>query len=243
MTYSAIGKRSGLDLAAYDFLFHKENIPRPLAKHWEYTFCYRGGERDIWCLDPRVSDARPEFHPVLGDKRNECLLSFVTQYRNTYTVGPLDYCGIAKLVHGRGNDVYVIPSSLSSFSLIFDSPSMLVCNYDPRISQFYNQRRGLEKETIKLKAKGAEHSGIEPTMKRKLLLALGHHTPSGSLSSSSSSPISVDSSSLTTISDQTDQTEQRPRKRLRRSADRDLNISMILSTESTIHTTRSTSRI
>jgi hypothetical protein len=52
----------------------------------------------------------------VGVQRQNRLLSFVTQHRNTYTVGPLDYCGTAKLVHGSGKDVYVLfPKSHSVF--------------------------------------------------------------------------------------------------------------------------------
>ena len=121
---------------------------------------------------------------------------------------------------------------------------MVVCEHDPRQSEFYIKRLVLKKETVKLRGKGTEHSGIEPAVKRKLLdtiTTFGDCIPSGSSSPSSPSPIPFDSNSLTI----TDQTEQRPRKRLRRSADRDMSsISVTLST-GTIKTrlTRSTSRI
>lgn len=100
-----LAKKSGLDLSAYKFLFHAENIPRPLSKKWKRTNCYRSGQRDIWSVYP---DASPPFEAILGDQRQQRLLGFVTQHRNTYTVGPLDYCGTAKLVHGSGKDVYVL---------------------------------------------------------------------------------------------------------------------------------------
>ena len=118
---------------------------------------------------------------------------------------------------------------------------MVICEHDPRQSKFYIKHLVLQKETVKLRGKGTEHSGIEPAVKCKLMDTIstfGDCIPSGSSSPPSPPPISFDSNSLTT----TDQTEQRPRKRLRRSADCD--ISMTLST-SAIKTrlTRSTSRI
>jgi hypothetical protein len=95
-----LAKKSGIDLLGYQFLFHAENIPRPLSKKWVNTYCYRGAQRDIWSIYPGAP-----FEEILGDERKMRLLSFVTQHRNTYTVGPLDYCGTAKLVHGSGKDV------------------------------------------------------------------------------------------------------------------------------------------
>ena len=86
------------------FLFHRADIQRPLARNWTPTFCYRAGSRDVWSIHPALSYP---FDPVLGEDREKRLLRVVTQYQNIYTVGPLDYCGIGKLVRGRGQDVYV----------------------------------------------------------------------------------------------------------------------------------------
>lgn len=39
--------------------------------------------------------------------REKALLSYIIQHTLDYTVGPLDYCGIARLIKGRGADMYV----------------------------------------------------------------------------------------------------------------------------------------
>jgi len=118
---------------------------------------------------------------------------------------------------------------------------MLVCNYDPLVPEFYVKRRALEKETAKLKAKGAEHSGIEPALKRKVMhtiSSLQDCIPSIATASPtlSSSPIPFDSDSIMDLA------EQKPRKRLRRSADRDIS-STLSSGTTDRRITRSTSRI
>jgi len=193
MMTTYLAKASGLNLSEYHFLFHNQSIQRPVTKCWKNTYCYRGQKRDIWTLWPDVSESWP-FDAIFGEEQDKRLLSFVTQHRNTYTVGPLDYCGIAKLVHGRGGDVYVLSFPFSPFSLICLSPRMLVCNYDPSADEFYVKRHVLEKETVKLKAKGTERSGIVPAVKRKLLhtiSSLRDSTPTGSYSSPSSSVVCI----------------------------------------------------
>ena len=200
-TYSA--KKSGLDPSAYNFLFHVENLPRPLAQKWKPTYCYRGRNRDIWSIYPNAP-----FDAILNGDRKKWLLSFLTQYCNMYIVGPLDYCGIAKLVHGRADDMYV---SLKPFLSLFvvDFARLVICDHDPRIPEFYIKRCMLEKEAMKLKAKGAEHSGIEPAVKRKLLKTIStlrDCTPSSSSRPSSPSPFSFDSSPCNITDSQTEET-------------------------------------
>lgn len=45
----------------------------------------------------------------------------------------------------------------------------MVCDHDPRISEFYALRRALEKETVKLKGKGIERAGMDVDKKRKVV--------------------------------------------------------------------------
>lgn len=46
---------------------------------------------------------------VTGSERAKLLLRNVTQFSEIYTVGPLDFCGIAEIVHGPGGtEVYVL---------------------------------------------------------------------------------------------------------------------------------------
>ncbi len=99
-----IAKKSGLNLSAYNFLFHEAGLTRQLAQNWTSTYCYRLQQRDVWSVHPGLSHP---FEPIVGEDRRKRLINFVTQHRNTYTVGPLDYCGIAKLVRGSGQNVYV----------------------------------------------------------------------------------------------------------------------------------------
>ncbi|KAK7057079.1 hypothetical protein R3P38DRAFT_3544272 [Favolaschia claudopus] len=62
-------------------------------------------------------------------------------YTQEYTVGPLDYCGMARRIKGRGEDV------------------ILYCQCDPRVTEFYLRRHALSIATAKLKAKGVERTG------------------------------------------------------------------------------------
>ncbi|KAK7041223.1 hypothetical protein R3P38DRAFT_3453508 [Favolaschia claudopus] len=64
------------------------------------------------------------------------------KYTQDYTVGPLDYCGIARRIKGRGEDV------------------ILDCQCDPRVTEFYLRHHALSIATAKLKAKGAEKQGL-----------------------------------------------------------------------------------
>jgi hypothetical protein len=80
---------------------------------------------------------------------------------------------------------------------------MLVCDNDPRQNPFYAKRNALTKETAKLRGKGTEKVGLSTAVKRKVFKALP-------LPSCSEKP------------DSEDQDQARPRKKPRRSADRDL---------------------
>ncbi|KAK7001158.1 hypothetical protein R3P38DRAFT_3612701, partial [Favolaschia claudopus] len=65
---------------------------------------------------PRRSPPKPKPLPPLIPKptpielstsfvRERALLSYIIKYTQDYTVGPLDYCGIARRIKGRGEDV------------------------------------------------------------------------------------------------------------------------------------------
>ncbi|KAJ6572487.1 hypothetical protein DFH09DRAFT_1277419 [Mycena vulgaris] len=74
--------------------------------------------------------------------RERALLSYIIQYTQDFTVGPLDYCGIARRIKGRGDDV------------------IMYCKGDPRVSEFYHRRHVLAVATAKLKSRGDEKKGL-----------------------------------------------------------------------------------
>ncbi|KAJ7022894.1 hypothetical protein C8F04DRAFT_1272088 [Mycena alexandri] len=74
--------------------------------------------------------------------RAKALLSYIIQHTQDFTVGPLDYCGIARLIKGRGPDI------------------IMYCKEDPRIPEFYHRRRTLTDATAKLKFRGEEKKGL-----------------------------------------------------------------------------------
>ncbi|KAK7036928.1 hypothetical protein R3P38DRAFT_3480764 [Favolaschia claudopus] len=102
---------------------------------------------------PKRSPPKPKPLPPLIPKptpielstsfvRDRTLLSYIIKYTQDYTVGPLDYCGIARRIKGRGEDV------------------ILYCQCDPRVTEFYLRRHALSIATAKLKAKGVEKEGL-----------------------------------------------------------------------------------
>ncbi|KAK6988967.1 hypothetical protein R3P38DRAFT_3092724 [Favolaschia claudopus] len=102
---------------------------------------------------PRRSPPKPKPLPPLIPKptpielstsfvREHALLSYIIKYTQDYTVGPLDYCGIARRIKGRGEDV------------------ILYCQCDPWVTEFYLRRHALSIATAKLKAKGVEKQGL-----------------------------------------------------------------------------------
>ena len=100
-------RKSGLDLDAYTFLFHPENTERSLTISWKPTFCFRlklGGGNDVWTLYRSPAQDLKKFSPILGGDRSKRLLSFATQHSNVQTVGPLDFCGTARLVSNSRGD-------------------------------------------------------------------------------------------------------------------------------------------
>ncbi|KAJ6611852.1 hypothetical protein B0H10DRAFT_1952741 [Mycena sp. CBHHK59/15] len=57
--------------------------------------------------------------------QEKALLSYIIQHTLDYTVGPLDYCGIARLIKGRGADI------------------IMYCKGDLCIPEFYQRRQAL----------------------------------------------------------------------------------------------------
>ncbi|PPQ81900.1 hypothetical protein CVT26_003956 [Gymnopilus dilepis] len=130
-----------------------KGIDHPLSKAWRPTFCFRllhGEPKDVWTLFQEPGHSN-DFEAVLGADRKALLLSVKTQHTNLQTVGPLDFCCTARVVGNSGNKI------------------MLVCEGDPRTSDFFVTRRILEKETVKLKRKGTEHLGVKEDVKRRCL--------------------------------------------------------------------------
>ncbi|KAK7034181.1 hypothetical protein R3P38DRAFT_3263915 [Favolaschia claudopus] len=96
---------------------------------------------------------KPKAAPVLIPKptpihlcdssvRERTLLTYIIKYTQDFTVGPLDYCGIARRIKGRGGDL------------------IMYCKGDPRLQTFYHRRHALSVATAKLKSKGEEKKGL-----------------------------------------------------------------------------------
>ncbi|KAF8954246.1 hypothetical protein BDZ97DRAFT_1766393 [Flammula alnicola] len=84
--------------------------------------------------------------------RMALLLQNVTQHSEVYTVGPLDFCGVAQIITGGGG-----------------KPIVMVCKMDPRKPLYCVQRHILGAATAKLKGKGLEKKGIDRKTKVTLL--------------------------------------------------------------------------
>lgn len=113
---------------------------------------------------------------------------------------------------------------------------MLVCEGDPRTSDFYIKRRILEKETIKLRGKGKEHSGITPDLKRRQLLRF---FPEGDSSLCQEVVPKAVPSKRDTIPSSS---QGPPRKRPRKSADRDICRSILVLEPGTVRASRNRQR-
>lgn len=91
------------------------------------------------------------------------------------------------------------------------------------MSDFIVKRRILEKETIKLKGKGLEHVGIPKDIRRRMLRKYFPVQPESS--SSSQSPQVAPATVAPSIYESSPESTQQepPKKRLRKSADRDIS--------------------
>lgn len=49
----------------------------------------------------RQEVANIDVTPVTGPARTKELFEYIVTYTNGYAVGPLDYCGVARIIHGR----------------------------------------------------------------------------------------------------------------------------------------------
>ena len=158
----------------------------------------------IFCRPKTATIQKPKddagIHVCSPAERKKVSLSYQTQCTGLFTVGPLDYCGIACLVKERGESKCVFSFLCSPPFLIWYS-RMLVCNNDPRENLLYAKRNALTKETAKLRGKGTEKVGLSTAVKRKVFKALP----------------------LPSCSEKLDSENQGwPRKKPCRSADRDL---------------------
>ncbi|PPQ70090.1 hypothetical protein CVT26_013424 [Gymnopilus dilepis] len=84
-------------------------------------------------------------------RANDPPLGVTIQNTGLYTVGPLDYCAIGRLVRGRAGT------------------KLLVCDNDPREKIFYAQRLALAKATAKLITPNAKKQGLSKALKRRVL--------------------------------------------------------------------------
>jgi hypothetical protein len=104
------------------------------------------------------------------DTRKNLLLKEAITTSHTYTVGPLDFCGIAQRMkaQGGGKDMWV--SSLLSTKLsLSDFCSIVICEKDPQISPFYAQKHALSLVTKGIHQRGTKRLTIAelPSSKRK----------------------------------------------------------------------------
>lgn len=98
---------------------------------------------------------------------------------------------------------------------------LMVCEGDPRVSTFILTRRVLEKETIKIRGKGLGHRGIPKDTKRRVLQK---YIPAESESSPAQGVVPVIKPS--TLQSSSESFQEPPKKRLRKSADRDISQSV-----------------
>lgn len=124
---------SWLDKTAYTYLFHgNSRNSRALRAAHLPTLLYRVANTDVWSVIPAFPDSSapiPRHKPsqLVNKKaskplpplvlkatpinllpfatRGRALLSYVIQYTQDWTVGPLEYCGIARRIKGRGQDM------------------------------------------------------------------------------------------------------------------------------------------
>ncbi|KAJ7099989.1 hypothetical protein B0H15DRAFT_927592 [Mycena belliarum] len=162
---------SWLDPSAYSYLFHLDS--KASRAHHPRTHLYRASNADIWSVIPAYPNnsapifrprpsrsststksksklslaSAPEVTPMLegdAETREKALLTYKIRYTQEFTVGPLDYCGIARRIKGRGQDI------------------IFYCKGDPRALKFYHRRLALAEVTAKLKVRGEEKQGLSP---------------------------------------------------------------------------------
>ncbi|KAJ7855340.1 hypothetical protein B0H13DRAFT_1903169 [Mycena leptocephala] len=81
--------------------------------------------------------------------RDRALLTYIINFTQNFTVGPLDYCGIARRIKGRGDD--------GSTDVFYVLDGVM---YHPHLPQFYHHRYALGVATANLKSRGKEKKGL-----------------------------------------------------------------------------------
>lgn len=95
------------------------------------------------CLIGRLSSKiNKSVTRVTGDAYRKALFSYIIRYTKDYAVGPLDYCGIARIIHGRYVLSCLVILCFSSYLCIHHSHffSILVCRNDPQERAYINER-------------------------------------------------------------------------------------------------------
>ncbi|KAI5899986.1 uncharacterized protein SCHCODRAFT_02606677 [Schizophyllum commune H4-8] len=131
-----------------------------------------------------------------GQQRQTRLIQYITEYHyKKYTVGPLDFCGVARIVR----------SGKSQF--------FMVCERDPRVPQFIQRRRLLAISTALYSAHGNRKHGLPAADVQRV----DKQTPLPPSKRKSESDLE-----LTAVQTGEGSENQKPAKKMRRSADRDL---------------------
>lgn len=135
-----------------------------LKARWFETNAYRLADNmNAWTIIPFENQSSTHISPIYGDARLRLTLNHLIMNTNQFCVGPLDFCGVAKIELAQGGG----------------TPIIFVCEQDPRMSQFY-----LDKHSHSQKYKTSSISTVKKP-KRAALLSESEHdndpTPSGSV--------------------------------------------------------------
>ncbi|TFK60869.1 hypothetical protein BDN72DRAFT_864033 [Pluteus cervinus] len=156
----------------------------PLRAHHTDTLVYRleygtKSAFNAWTVMPyfnsgKISPAHPYYMNILEKKkkggqvfvnslttqyvdsgRKDLLGKTITQYSAKYSVGPLDFCGVARIVKNGKERV------------------VLHCNMDPTVNPFYVERHVYSGEVAKLRGKGLEKEGLPAATLKAVQTKLG----------------------------------------------------------------------
>ncbi|KAF8164942.1 hypothetical protein B0H34DRAFT_793383 [Crassisporium funariophilum] len=144
--------KTWLQLEAYDVLFNGSSGHQGMTS-WSRPYVYRISKSNVWSVIPvypklSIPDIpdRPcqplpgvEVELLDNDTRSSLLLQNVTQHWEVYTVGPLDFCGVAQIITGPGGKKIV-----------------MACKMDPWHPEYYVQKHILSAATAKLRRNGRE---------------------------------------------------------------------------------------
>ncbi|KAF8963011.1 hypothetical protein BDZ97DRAFT_1822588 [Flammula alnicola] len=183
---------SSLDLSFYDILFNAPRAQRGMSS-WAHTLLYRSKSAGYLNVDSKSS-----LEHIDGPPRTALLLANVTQHSEIYTVGPLDFCGVAERLNGSGG-----------------SEVIMACKLDPRQPVFYQKMQLVGAETAKLRGKGLNKVGLSNSQNNNVMKKLSKYDPQPKRKQEEDDGNKENPS--------TEPTEaKRPYKKRRRSADRDL---------------------